>query len=58
MESVVFAAGGVYASPVPTYNAPRFGSMVGEFHTPPPEGANCCVPLAFFVVALGASGMM
>src|SRR5215475_13230528 len=58
MESVVFAAGSAYASPVPTYNARRLGSIVGEFQTPAPAGAHRCTPLVFFLTGFGSSGIM
>src|ERR1700722_16401726 len=53
-----FAAGDVYASPVPMYRALRFGSMVGEFHTPDPDGPHNSVPMEFLRNILGFSGIV
>src|SRR5271170_4321764 len=56
--SVFFAAGVVYASPVPTYSAWRFGSMVGALQIPPPAGAQRLVPFAFLETIFGISAMV
>ena len=58
MASVFFGAGVVYASPVPTYRAWRFGSMVGVFHTPPPAGAQRLTPFEFLETIFGTSAMI
>ena len=54
-ESLVFAAGCVYALPVPTYTRPRFSSIVGLLHTAAPAGDHCGVPFEFCPVCTGVS---
>ena len=47
--------GGPHASPVPTYNALRTVSMVGEFHMPPADGPYSWTPFGFFFHGFGSS---
>jgi hypothetical protein len=53
--SVSGDSGGVTASPVPTYSAPRTVSIVGEFHTPPAAGPYSWTPFGFFFHGLASS---
>src|ERR1044072_4364799 len=53
--SLVRAAGSENESPVEMYTAFRFTSIVGDDHTPAPDGPHNCVPTEFFRTGFASS---